>query len=190
MFHHSGWDNHHLLLYVFRSLQAFLEDLMRSLGEDATLGNVLRILDEHYGVLMTFDALSKDLYSLRQGMGENVAEFRVCLSQQVQLLQMEYPSRIQQEHVEEVKWDCFYKGLSPECQWMLGHKVSGENPVPYSELLLAAQKLKRWAEARNPLLPKITTAGSSNVIHSQSKGNLFPSRKLKVTAPSQPNPEW
>ena len=152
---------------------------MRSLGEDAILGNVLWMLDEHYGVVMTFDALSKELYSLKQGMGENVAEFGVCLSQQVQILQMEYPSRIQQEHLEEVKQDCFYEGLSPKYQWMLAHKVNGEDPVTYSKLLLAAQKLERWAEARDPLLPKNTTAESSNIPHSHSQGNLFPSRKLK-----------
>ena len=67
---------------------------------------------------------------------------------------MEYPGRIQQGHVEEVKQDCFYKGLSPEHQQMLAHMVDGENPVTYSELLLAAQKLERWAEARDPLCPK------------------------------------
>ena len=86
---------------------------MRSLGKNATLGNVLQILDEHYGVMMTFDALSKELYSLKQGMGENVAEFRVHLSQQIQILQMEYSSRIQQEHVKKVKGDHFYEGLTP-----------------------------------------------------------------------------
>ena len=83
MFHHSGWDDCHLLPYVFRSLQGFLGDLARSLGEDATMSYVLQMLDEHYGVVMIFNALSKELYSLKQGMGENVAEFRVCLSQQV-----------------------------------------------------------------------------------------------------------
>ena len=128
---------------------------------------------------MTFDALSKDLYSLKQGTGENVAEFGVHLSQQVQILQTEYPCRIQQEHVEKVKWDCFYEGLSPEYWWMLALKVDGENPVSYLELLLAAQKLERWVEARDPLLPKTTTTGSLNITHSHSQGNLFPSRKLK-----------
>ena len=116
MFHHSSWDDCHLLPYVFRSLQGFLGDLSRRVGEDATLGDVLQTLDEHYGVVMAFDTLGKELYSLKQGMGENVAEFGVHLSQQVQILQMEYPSRIQQEHVEEVKQDHFYEGLSPEYQ--------------------------------------------------------------------------
>ena len=92
-----------MLSYVFRSLQGFPGDLAKSLGKDATLGDVLQMLDEHYGMVMTFNALSKELYSLKQGMGENVAELRVHLSQQVQILQMEYPGRIQQEYVEEVK---------------------------------------------------------------------------------------
>ena len=62
---------------------------------------------------------------------------------------------------------------------MLAHKVDVENPVTYSELLLAAQKLERWVEVRDPLLPKTTTTQGSNVTHSHSQGNLFPSWKLK-----------
>ena len=118
-------------------------------------------------------------FSLKQGTGENVARFRVCLSQQAQILQTEYPSRIQQTHVEEVKWDHFYEGLSPVYWQMLANKVSAENPVTYSKLLLAAQKLERWAEARHTQFPKSTTAGSSNVTCSHSQENLFPSRKWK-----------
>ena len=81
-----------LCLQVFARIPG---DLVRSLGKDATLGDVLWTSDEYYGVMMTFDALSKELYSLMQGMGENVAEFRVCFSQQVQIFQTEYASRIQ-----------------------------------------------------------------------------------------------
>ena len=55
-----------MLPYVFRSLQGFLGDIVRSVGEDATLCDVLWMLDEHYGVMMTFDALSKELYFLKQ----------------------------------------------------------------------------------------------------------------------------
>ena len=62
---HSGWDDCYLLPYVFRSVQGFLGDLTRSLGKDGTLGNILHTLDEYYGVVMTFDALSKEVYSLK-----------------------------------------------------------------------------------------------------------------------------
>ena len=122
------------------------------------------MLDEHCGVMMTFNALSKELYSLKQGLGENVAEFGMQLSQQVQILQSDYPGRIQQEHKEEVKCDCFYKGLNPEYQQMLAQKVD-EHPANYSDLLLATQKLERWAEAQDPLPPKgVTTSGPNNPI--------------------------
>ena len=86
MFHCYSWDDNCLFPYALRSLQGFPGDLARSLVEDSNLGDVLQMLDEHYGDVMTFDALSKEVYSLKQGMGENVAEFGVCLSHQVQIL--------------------------------------------------------------------------------------------------------
>ena len=165
LFCHLGWDDQYLLLYIFMSLWGFLGDLARSLGEDATLTDILQMLDKHYGVVMTFDALSKELYSLKQDSRENVAEFRVCLSQQVQILQLEYLGRIQQ-HIEEMKQDHFYEGLNPKYQCMLAHKVDGKHPTSYSDLLFAARKLERWPEARYPLLPKTTTTGGSNVTQS------------------------
>ena len=74
-------------------------DLARSLVKDATLNDILQTLDEHYGMVMTFNTLRKKLYSLKQGSGENVTKFVVHLSQQVQILQSEYLGRIQQEHI-------------------------------------------------------------------------------------------
>ena len=67
------------------------------------MNDILQMMDEQYDMVMTFDTLSKELYSLKQGSGENMAKFGVCLSQQVQILQSEYPGRIQQEHIEEMK---------------------------------------------------------------------------------------
>ena len=168
-----------MLLHIFQSLQGFPEDFARSLGKDATLTNALQMLDEHYGMVMTFDALSKELYSLQQGSGENVAEFRVCMSQQVQLLQLEYSGRIQQKHMEEMIWDHSYEGLNPKYWHMLAHNINGKHPASYSDLLLVAWKLERWTEARDPLLPKTTITRGSNVTQPQASGNLFPSRKLK-----------
>ena len=143
IFHCSGWDDQYLLPHVIKYLQGFLGDLTRSLGENATLNDVLQTLDEHYGMVMMFDTLNKELYSLKQGSGENVAKFGVQLSQQVQILQCEYPGRIQQEHIEEMKWDHFYECLNPEYQQMLAHKVDDEHPIGYSDLLLAAKKLEK-----------------------------------------------
>ena len=84
-----------------------------------------------------------------------------------------------------MKHDHFYEGLNPEYWQMLAHKVDGEHLAGYSNLLLVAQ-LERWAEARDPILPKTTAAGRLNVTHSQTPGNLFPSQKLKDHCPFTP----
>ena len=67
IFHESGWVNQHMLPYIFCSLQGFLGDLARSLGKDATLNDVLQMLDKNYSVVMMFNTLSKELYSHKQG---------------------------------------------------------------------------------------------------------------------------
>ena len=81
---------------------------------------------------------------------------------------------IQWEHVEEMKWDYFYEGLKPEYQHMLSHKVDAEHPASYSNLFIAAWKLERWAEARDPLLPKPTMTGGTNVTWPQASRKFFP----------------
>ena len=168
------------LPYIFHSLQVFLGDLARSLGKDPPLSDVLQMLDEHYRVVMMFHALSKELFSLKQGLGENVAEFGVCLSQQVQILQSECLGRIQLEHVEEMKHDHFHEALSPE-YWQLAHKGDGEPPASYSNLLLVAQKVERWAEAQDSLPLQTATTSGLNVMCSQTQGICFPHLSWKAT---------
>ena len=58
-----------------------------------------------------------------------------------------------------MKGDHFYEGHNPEYWYKLAHKVHGKHPTSYSNLLLAAQKLDRWAQAGDPLLPKTTMTG-------------------------------
>ena len=75
---------------------------MRSLGEDVTLGNVLQMLDEHYDIMMTFNALSNEL------IPSSRKQERIWLSLKYAVTTSSntpegYPGRIQQEHVEEVK---------------------------------------------------------------------------------------
>ena len=81
--HHLGWDDRHLLFYIFQSSQGFLGNIARSLGKDTTLSDIFQMLDKHYGILMIFHTLCRALCSLNQGLGENVAEYWVHLSQQV-----------------------------------------------------------------------------------------------------------
>ena len=81
--------------------------------------------------------------------------------------------------LEEVKHGHFYEGLNPRIPQMLAHKVDGEHPANYSDLLLTTHKLERWAEVWDPLPPKMATTSGPNKTSSQTPENLFPSHKLK-----------
>ena len=78
-----------------------------------------------------------------------------------------------------MKHDYFFEDLNPECQKMLAHKVDGEHPAGYPDLLLAAQKLEGQAETRDPLPLKTAATSGLNMTCIQMLGNIFPSHKLK-----------
>ena len=46
------------------SLQGYPRELVRSLGMDITLDDVLTILDEHYNNIKVLDALNQELFQL------------------------------------------------------------------------------------------------------------------------------
>ena len=64
VYHHAGCWDHTLLPYAICSLQGYLGELMRSLGTDITLDDVLTILDEHYNNVKALDALNQELFQL------------------------------------------------------------------------------------------------------------------------------
>ena len=63
VYHHAGCQDCTLLPYVIHSLQGYPGELVRSLGMDITLDDVLTILDEHYNNVKTLDALNQELKS-------------------------------------------------------------------------------------------------------------------------------
>ena len=49
------------------------------------------MLDKHYGVVMTFDALNKGLYMLHQGYQEVVYKYGVQLARPVRIILLSFP---------------------------------------------------------------------------------------------------
>ena len=90
-YHRAGHHDRVLLPEVIRSLQGEPRKLVRHLGKRATLSQVLRTLDKYYGVIQSFDSLSKELYALQQGVQELVAKFGIRLTEQVQILGDKFP---------------------------------------------------------------------------------------------------
>ena len=62
MYHWAGCQDCTLLPYTICSLQGYLGELVRSLGTDVNLDDVLTILDEHYNNIKALDALNQELF--------------------------------------------------------------------------------------------------------------------------------
>ena len=119
----------------------FSQVFAQNLGKDTTLQEQLQMLDKHYGVVMTFDALNKELYMLHQGYQEGMSEYGVWLALHVWIIQTDLPRHIRDEHLEGVKHDHFYEGLNEEYQVMLAHKMENEWSATYIELLTVLGRL-------------------------------------------------
>ena len=69
-----------LLPDAIQSLQGYPRELVRSLGMDITLDDVLTILDEHYNNVKALDALNQELFQLHMVDKETVSDWGICLS--------------------------------------------------------------------------------------------------------------
>ena len=85
-------------------------ELVRSLGMDITLDGILTILDEHYNNVKALDALNQELFQLQMGE-ETVSDWGVCMSRHLQILMASFLEYFPPDHIAELKWDCFYRGL-------------------------------------------------------------------------------
>ena len=71
VYHCARCQDHALLPYAIHSLQGYPGELVRSLGINITLDDILTILDEHYNNVKALDALNQELFQLHMGEKED-----------------------------------------------------------------------------------------------------------------------
>ena len=111
VYQYVGCRHHTLLSYAIRSLQGYPGELVQSSSMDITLGNVLKILDEHYNNMKAIVVLNQELFQLWMVDKETVSDWHICLSRHLQVLATSFPDHFPPDHVVELKRDCFYSRL-------------------------------------------------------------------------------
>ena len=136
--------------------------------------------DEHYRVVMMFDALNKELYTLHQGYQEGMSKYSVQLAWHIKIIQTKFPRRIREEHLEGLNQDCFYEVLK-EYQIMLAPQMEDRHLATYAKLLKAA-RFRNDSKANTPHHRFFQLDGSSNVWATAST-TLFTPCRLKEKSP-------
>ena len=75
VYHYAGCWDHTLLPYAICCLQGYHRELVRSLGTDITLADVLTILDEHYNNVKALDTLNQELFQLCMGEKQTLSDW-------------------------------------------------------------------------------------------------------------------
>ena len=111
VYQHARCRDCTLLPYAIRSLQGYPGELVWSSGIDIILDDVLTILDEHYNSVKVLDVLNQELFQLQMADKETVLDWGVHLSRHLQILAVSFPDCFPQDHVAELRRDCFCSGL-------------------------------------------------------------------------------
>ena len=124
-----SWDNQHLLPCIlpghYRGSWRPCQEFRWGCYLDWCLTDML---DEHYGMVMTFDTLSKELYSLKQGSRENVAEFWSVLVTAGSDTSVGVPEKDSTGACAGDEMRSFLWGPEPLNWCMLAHKVDVQTP--------------------------------------------------------------
>ena len=179
MYHWAGCRDHTLLPYAICSLQGYLGELVRSLGMDITLDDVLNILDEHYNNIKALDVLNQELFQMPMGKKETVSDWRVCLSRHLQILTVSFPECFPLDEVAELKHDHFYDRMPKWLEAMVAYLKASAHEKTYSDYLRAAREAGK-EEAMQPSQNQATDKPSK-----PKATSFFPLQKLKGTQPTK-----
>ena len=139
MYQCTGCRDHTLLPYAIRSLQGYPGELVQSSGTDITLDDVLMILDGHYNNVKVLDMLNQELFQLWMADKETVLNWGIHLSRHLQVLAASFPDHFPQNHVVELKRDCFYGRLPKQLKVMVAYLKVDPQVQTYSDYLRATR---------------------------------------------------
>ena len=173
-----------LHLYAIQSLQGCSRDLVRCLGKDITLDNVLTILDKHYNNVKMLDALNQELFQLQMADKETISDWGICLSGHLQVLAALFPECFSPDNVAELTHNHFYGRLPKWLKAMVAYLKASPQEKTYSNYLQATREAEKedsmelsqspQSQATSTAKPKVTS--------------FFPLQKLKGTQPSVKTP--
>ena len=141
--HPAGCWDCTLLPYIIWSLQGYPRELVRSLGMDITLDDMLTILDKYYNNIKVLGALNQELFQLQMADKETISDWGACLLRHLQVLVTLFPECFPPDCMAELKHDCFYGGLPKQLKAMVAYLKASLQEKTYSDCLQATREAEK-----------------------------------------------
>ena len=150
----------HPLPYVICSLQGYPRELVRSLGTAISLDDVLTVLDKHYNNVKALDTLNQELFQLQMGEEETVSVWGLSLLRHPQIVVALFLECFPPDHIAELNWDCFYRGLPKWFKVIAAYLKAKSNEKTFQLIFEWHEKQRRrkwWNHLVTSLLPVPTS---------------------------------
>ena len=114
---------------------------VRSLGEDASVADILNYLKGLFQGASPFDTLLQNIFQLKQEESERVAKFAVRLESHLATLKWQYPEGLAPGYELTLKRDRLFYGLHKDIRDSI-RPAYQNSKIPFIDLLRAAREIE------------------------------------------------
>ena len=130
--------------WISRSLRGPPADVVRNLGPQASVKDILHKLETMHGAVAPFDVMMKKLFSLSQEKAETVTNYAIRLETTIASIHQDHPYQMTLAYMEASRRDRFFQGLKRSYRDSLRYLY--DTGAPYESILRAARKTEAEAE--------------------------------------------
>ena len=130
--------------WISRSLRGPPADVVRNLGSQTIVKDILSKLETMHGTVAPFDVMMKKLFSLSHEKTEGVTDYAIRLETTIASIHQDHPYQMTLTYMEASSRDRFYQGLKRSYRDSLRYLY--DTGAPYESILKAARKTEVEAE--------------------------------------------
>ena len=133
--------DHILLPAVRKSIVGKAQSVVRTLGPNYSVEDVIKCLVREYEGVASSDIVFKEFYQLKQERGEKVQIFSIRLRDALTNLTSRFPERVPAKDHDKMLRDRFFYGIKAKMRNSIRHLYDDEK-VTFGELLMKARRNK------------------------------------------------
>ena len=133
---------------VIKSLKGVAADLVRFLGPQATLDQILAKLETVYSIVSSFDTLMNSFFNEKQKERESVQQFATRIESILNQIGLQFPDQLNPQQIRDRLRDRLFHGMKENLRNTIRFRYC-DPTVSYEELLVYTRKTEAEAQ-RSP----------------------------------------
>ena len=151
---------------VIKSLKGVAADLVRFLGPQATLDQILAKLETVYSVVSSFDTLMNSFFNEKQKERESVQQFATRIESILNEIGLQFPDQLNPQQIRDRLRDRLFHGMKENLRNTIRFRYC-DPTVSYEELLVYTRKTE--AEAQRSPSMRVTSKAAEVLVEGEEE---------------------